>query len=241
MATKAEKAAAQALSMAMKELPAIVAATVAGSFVFTSKAVHLPLIAAGLVLVNETDVPVNEAGESATKATEAGIAKAAELAAAAGTVTAEAAAPAKLVIVLEDDVAMPEVVATKGGGVGRESIYPFKTMNVNQSFFVPATDKMPKPWESLASAIANAEKKFAVVKTIPLTNEDGSAKLDAEGKQEYKTVMKTTKSREKGKEGQEKQVPVTTKTRTFKALKSSEEYPKGSGITVDGARIWRTA
>lgn len=247
MATKQEKAAAAALAIAMKELPAIATATAAGSFVFTAKAIHLPLIAAGLVMVNETDVPVNDKGESATRATDAGLAKAAELAAAGGaTPGAEAAAPAKLVIVLEDDVKMPEVVATRGGGVGRESIYPFKTMNVNQSFFVPATEKMPKPWESLARAIANAEKKFAKVKTVQDFTVDGEGVkillFEADGTTpKLKTVMKTVKSREKGKEGQEKQVPEVEKTRTFKAFEVEEEYPKGSGVTVKGARIWRTA
>jgi hypothetical protein len=236
MATKAEKAAAQALAMAMKELPAIAAATAAGSFVFTSKAIHLPLIAAGLVVVNETDVPVNDKGESATRATEAGAAKAAELAAhpeELNTVVTEPAA--KLVITLNDNIAMPEVVASRGGGVGRESIYPFKTMNVNQSFFVPASEKMPKPWESLASAIANAEKKFAVVKTVPEVDGEGKPVFEADGvTPKLITVTKSVKSREKGKEGQIKNVPEVTKTRTFKAFQVEENG-------VKGARIWRTA
>jgi hypothetical protein len=240
MATKQEKAAAAALEIAIRSLPAIVAATVAGSFVFTSKVVHAPLVAAGLVMVNETDVPVNEAGESATKATDAGIAKAAELAS-AGTPAAEVAAPAKLVITLDTAIIpIPDKPASKqGGGVGRESIYPFKTMEVMQSFFVPATVDKPKPWETLASTVSNAEKAAAKVATVQAFTADEAGNktmlFEADGvTPKMITVMKTVKSREKGKEGQEVQRPELVKTKTF-TIREVEENG------VKGARVWRTA
>ena len=239
MATKQEKAAAAALEIATRSLAAIVAATVEGGFLFTSKAVHMPLAAAGLVIVNETEVPVNEAGESATKATDAGIAKAAEMAA-GNTPAAEAAAPAKLVITLDTNIIpIPEKpVSKQGGGVGRESIYPFKTMDVMQSFFVPATVDKPKPWEGLASTVSNAEKAASVVKTTQAFTETDGVKtmiFEADGvTPKMVTVMRTVKSREKETLGQEKQVPELVKTKTF-TIREVEENG------VKGARVWRTA
>lgn len=40
------------------------------------------------------------------------------------------------------------------------SVYPFETMNVGQSFFVPATEDKPNPAKSLASTVSSANKRF---------------------------------------------------------------------------------
>lgn len=244
MGKKEEKAKAKALEIAMKSLHAIVAATLSQTgFMYAGVTVYGPLFEAGYVETNKDMVNPDNANEIAVRATQSGIdvvngvnqTKLEEVKMSETTTTVtETAAPAKPVFVLQDNVAMPEVTATKRGGVGRESVYPFKEMQVNQSFFVAATAEKPEPWKTLQSTVANVEAKFAKVKTVQAKNEDGTPRFNADGTPDMVTVTKTVKSREKGKEGQEKTVPVTEKTKTFKIF----EVTEGG---VKGARIWRTA
>ncbi len=68
------------------------------------------------------------------------------------TTTAPAAASAFALI---DGAVLPEGRAPRAS-----SIYPFDTMNVGQSFFVPATEDKPNPAKSLASTVSSANKRF---------------------------------------------------------------------------------
>jgi hypothetical protein len=52
-----------------------------------------------------------------------------------------------------------ELPAGRGGR--NRSIYPFDSMAVGQSFFVPATTDKPNPAKSLASTVASANKRNA--------------------------------------------------------------------------------
>lgn len=52
-------------------------------------------------------------------------------------------------------------VLPEGRAPRSSSVYPFDTMNVGQSFFVPATDDKPNPAKSLASTISSANKRFS--------------------------------------------------------------------------------
>lgn len=52
-------------------------------------------------------------------------------------------------------------VLPEGRAPRSSSVYPFDTMNVGQSFFVPATEDKPNPTKSLASTISSANKRFS--------------------------------------------------------------------------------
>lgn len=69
-------------------------------------------------------------------------------AAVAADFAAPVAMPSSAKFDLEDNIAFPTRRAGPNGG---ESAYPFKHMAIGQSFFVPATDRMEKPWLTLTS------------------------------------------------------------------------------------------
>lgn len=58
---------------------------------------------------------------------------------------------------LDDAVAMPPK-ATRGRLAG-QSVYPFHTMGVGQSFFIPETSDRKAPWKGMASTVNNANKR----------------------------------------------------------------------------------
>lgn len=150
MARKNTKAKAPALDMA-----AIVKATQAGSFVYTSSEAHSKALEDGLVEVNPS--MANDAGEFATRATQKGIDSMSQNEN-TGTAAKASAAP-KSQFTIEDNVPLAPVV---GRGRGGES-YPFGQLEVGQSFFVPATDEKPNPAKSLASTVSSATKRYAEV------------------------------------------------------------------------------
>jgi hypothetical protein len=79
---------------------------------------------------------------------------------AAATTTTEAL-KAKTLFVVETGVVLP---AIKRGGI-KESVYPFNVMEVNQSFFIPASAEHPNPAKTLASTVASATRRHAIVDT----------------------------------------------------------------------------
>lgn len=129
-------------------------------FVYTSAAIHTPLIEAGLVEVNPT--MSNEAGELATRATEKGIATVSkndtqETAAVAAAATAPAAKSSGFVI--EANIPVPSI-----SGRGRTgTTYPFDKMDVGQSFFVANDESKPNAAKSLASTVSSATARYAEV------------------------------------------------------------------------------
>ena len=194
---------------------AVVKATQAGSFCYTSADVHAPLIEKGFVEINPA--MVDEAGNIATRATEAGIVAlrpVAEESEPAQTQTpavvaetpkektvSEAKTPAfvkaRPVFKIEDDVAIPD---SRQGGRAGES-YPFGQLNVGQSFFVPADEKRPNPVKDFASTVSSATARYAV------PHPEGATRVNRKGVT----------------------VPVMVETRKFIIR------------AVDGgARVWRT-
>lgn len=90
----------------------------------------------------------------------------AALAATVGTVAPEAPAAAyPFKYQLEDGIPLPSrKVAVKG-----ETAYPYAVMGVNQSFFVPVSEHMTKPWQTLTSMSSRISrelhpKKFTTAK-----------------------------------------------------------------------------
>src|SRR5580692_2366690 len=108
---------------------------------------------------------------------------------------------------------------TKRGGKKTEE-YPFSKMAVGQSFFVAATAGYPKPWETFASTVSSATRRFSV----EATNPDGTVK---------------TKANRKGV-----QVPelVATKKFTLRQVTAGQTYQGSTFVEVaDGARVFRIA
>lgn len=191
-------------------LAEIVAAGANG--LFTPAAVHGPLVEAGLVEINPA--MVNEAGEIATRATQAGIEALGNGETIGNNATSEATSETsataatgktekvKTMFQIEDNVPVP-AISGRGRGV---KVYPFDQLAVGQSFFVANDESKPNAAKSLASTVCSATARYAV------PAEDGSTKTNKKGEV----------------------VPVMVKTRKF-VVRSAEEDG------VKGARVWRTA
>ncbi len=133
---------------------------------YTSPAVHGPLVEAGMVEINPA--MTNEAGEIATRATQKGIES---MNTPTNTAPATVAAAAPSSFAIEDGIAMPTASGRGRGG----NVYPFDALNVGQSFFVPNTEDKPNAAKSLASTVSSATARFAV------PSEDGATKTNKKG------------------------------------------------------------
>ena len=194
MATKKPAAKKTAEIATVIGLAEIVAAGANG--LFTPAAVHGPLVEAGLVEINPA--MVNEAGEVATRATQAGIESLDSGAIVVDNATTEANSETaatgktekvKTMFQIENDVPVP-AISGRGRGV---KVYPFDQLEVGQSFFVEG-EKAIAP-----STISAATARYAV----PV--EDGSTKTNKAGES----------------------VPVMVKTRKFLGRKVEENGVKG--------------
>ena len=196
-----------ATAVAVIGLAEIVAAGANG--LFTPAAVHSPLVEAGLVEINPS--MLNEAGEIATRATQAGIESLDSGAIVVDNANSEANSAiaetgktekVKTMFQIEDNVPVP-AISGRGRGV---KVYPFDQLAVGQSFFVANDESKPNAAKSLASTVCSATARYAV------PAEDGSTKTNKKGEV----------------------VPVMVKTRKF-VVRSAEEDG------VKGARVWRTS
>ncbi len=207
MSTKKSGAKKTAETVAVIGLAEIVAAGANG--LFTPVAVHGPLVEAGLVEINPA--MVNEAGEIATRATQAGIESLDSGAIVVDKATTEANSAiaetgktekVKTMFQIEDNVPVP-AISGRGRGV---NVYPFAQLEVGQSFFVANSESKPNAAKSLASTVSSAAARYAV------PSEDGATKTNKKGEV----------------------VPVMVKTRKFVVRRAEEDG-------VKGARVWRTA
>ena len=207
MTTKKSAAKKTAEIATVISLAEIVAAGANG--LFTPAAVHGPLVEDGLVEINPA--MVNEAGEIATRATQAGIESLDSGAIVVGNANSEANSAiaetgktekVKTMFQIEDSIPVP-TISGRGRGV---KVYPFDQLEVGQSFFVANDESKPNAAKSLASTVCSATARYAV------PAEDGSTKTNKKGEV----------------------VPVMVKTRKF-VVRSAEEDG------VKGARVWRTA
>ena len=135
-------------------LETVIAATKAGSFVYTPAEFHVPLIASGDVEINSEIV--DEHGNIATRATSKHTESAQMTQTAAAT-----AAPAKPKFEIKTASELPTRTRTGGGNrAGRAPIYPFDALEVNQYFCVPNEgDKVAA--KSLASTVAAANVRYS--------------------------------------------------------------------------------
>ena len=202
MTTKksAAKKTAEIATVTVIGLAEIVAAGANG--LFTAVAVHGPLVEAGLVEINPA--MVNEAGEIATRATQAGIESLDNGETIGNNATSEATSATaetekvKTMFQIENDVPVPAISGRGRGG----NVYPFDRLEVGQSFFVPNSESKPNAAKSLASTVSGANARYAV------PAEDGSTKTNKKGEV----------------------VPVMVKTRNFVVRRAEENGVKGARV-----------
>lgn len=212
-------------------LAMIVAAGADG--MFTTAAVHQPLVDAGLVEVNPS--VTNDAGEVATRATQAGIDKVASDNSSAFSQSQGNGETnvAKTSFAIVGTVPVP---VGAGRGRAREAVYPFEQLEVGQSFFVPNSEDKPEVAKSLASTVSSATARFAV--------QDGD-KTEVVNVSEYQ--VGDDGKRVKGPEGKlvkigehQEERAVMVQTRKFIVRPVADGAPWGfTGIS--GAGVWRTA
>lgn len=211
---------------ALELLPHIVAATHSElGYMFTNFKLNGYLVQQGFVEVNAE--LANEAGDEATRATQAGI----DFVNANGTVIVETPAyvapavsevPATAVIQAEVPIKKEikkmafeieniPVEASKRGVGSRVAKYPFASLEVGQSFFIPGE-------KFSASTLSNAMKPY----DVPVTNEDGSPKMKTI------TVPRT---------GEKREIQCTQHVRIFTAVQAVREV---EGVAVNGYRVGRT-
>lgn len=148
----------------------VVEQTLEEKFMFTPEQLHKEWVAKGLVEVNSTDVPPDEYGCIATRATQAGI----------DFVNSENATPTSSAddFEIEDGIAMPS--RTSAGRKSAPEQYPFSKLGKGQSFLVRGVDM-----KAMRSHVAKANKAFTVI--VP-----GETKLNRKGAE-----VKATKAERK--------------------------------------------
>ncbi len=97
----------------------------------------------------------------------------------------------------------------------KDDLYPFATMEINQSFVIPTAPGMEDPYKFMSAKVGGFMRKTSV--------NDPSGKTKLNRKKEP--------------------VPVKVATRKFevRAVKQGDQYPDGFVEPVTGARIYRTA
>lgn len=207
----------------MQLLGEIVKATQADSFVHVAEAHYRPLVQAGYVEINDTIK--NDKGEVATRATQAGVEAFGAAQSAAGNTQAQTPASGPAVaastFTLTADVPLP--VSKRGGG-RQGTKYPFDTMEVGQSFFVPNTADKPNMAKSFASTASSATARTAVqngTKQVQDKDDEGNVKKDAQGN----PIMV--------------EVPNMVPQKRFEVRAVADGAPWGHA-GVAGAGVWRT-
>ena len=105
------------------------------------------------------------------------------------------------------------LIASKRGGKKTEE-YPFSKMEIGQSFVVPSTEAYPKPWETFASTVSSATRRFS--------KPDGTTKLNRKGE----TVPNL----------------IPTRRFTLRQIFAGQTYEGSTFVeSVNGARVFRTA
>lgn len=206
MATKKsagkKTAATAATAVVVIGLAEIVAAGANG--LFTPVAVHGPLVEAGLVEINPA--MTNEAGEIATRATQAGIESldnGAKVGNNATSETAEIGTTQKVKTMFQVKKGFSALnIKIEGRGRG-SNVYQFDQLEIDDYFFVPNSESKPNVAKSLASTVSSATARYAV------PSEDGATKVNKKGEV----------------------VPVMVETRKFVVRRGEEDGVRGAFVT----------
>lgn len=194
---KDKKTVAPALNMTL--LSAIAQANAAGQFIYVSQADGLPLVQhqPPLIDVNPAMVDPNDPAKFAAKVTDAGQAML-NAPQAQGN-----AAPVASQFGIIKGAVLPEAKKRFGGG-GAPTVYPFETMEIGDSFFVPVSEKHPDPLKTLGSTVSSINHKYSTetgetrTKKVAKRGDDKKPVLDADGnKVMVDTVVKLRKPERK--------------------------------------------
>lgn len=136
----------------------LLAAIAAGSVAYISQADGLPLLqnAPALIEVNTTVTDPSDPSKAAVRLTAEGQA----MVVAAANQPVQMAATTSPYAIIKNAALPASKRGNKGGGAPTQ--YPFETMEVGDTFFVPVSEKHPNPVKSLGSTVSSANAKFAV-------------------------------------------------------------------------------
>ena len=161
---------------------------------YVSQAVGEPLLKDKLIQVDTSKL--NDKNEAAAVLTEAG------KKALGSEAKAEASTPATQFAIITNAVPPASKRGNHLGG-GAPAKYPFASMEVGNSFFVPVSADLPDPVKTLGSTVSNANAKYAKptgeTKQVERTKrgEGNKAVLDANGNKVRETVTVEVKKQER--------------------------------------------
>ncbi len=214
-------------TMNLALLGAIAKATADGGYLYVSPAEGGEFVSVNppLIEVNKTMLDPNDASKAAARITDAGVKY---LAANSGA--APVAAAASPFAVITNAVLPASKRGNKGGGA--PTLYPFATLEIGQTFFVPVSEKHKDPVKQLGSTVSSQNAHYS------------------EPTGEKQTVMRTKRGpgnkAVKGPDGNNVKEEVTidvkkaTRKFTIRAVKGGEVYG-GWTAPADGASIGRIA
>lgn len=133
---------------------------------YVSQADGMPLVSHNPELIEVNTSQLDAAGNAAARLTDAGKQLlAASQGGEAVTITSADVGTLSLgkpspYALLSNAVLPPSKRGNKGGGA--PTVYPFETMEIGQSFFVPVSEKHPDPVKTLGSTVSSANMRFAV-------------------------------------------------------------------------------
>lgn len=216
-------AAKKKITLNLSLLAAIVAAGANGMFIAAADSAPLASHNPALVEVN-TEIK-DDAGNLATRATQAGIDFSAKNpAGAAAAPVADKPKPTFNIVVTE----LPEI--KRGHGGAATSIYPFDDLPAATkdasgkiaapSFFIEATEDRPEPAKALASTVSSATRRWAVQDSV----------------KPMKTVMRVPEGAAEGAAKVPTEIPNMNQTRQF-VIRAVEDgkawgFPGKSGAAV---------
>ena len=170
---------------------ALLSAIASGAVAYISRDDGFLLVQAGLVEVN-TDI-LDDSGNAAVRLTEKG--KAMINGGESVTITADdvgtLSVGSKYAVI--SDAVLP-ASKRKGGGGGAPVVYPFDSLEIGQSFFVPVSEKHKDPVKTLGSTVSSANMRYAEktgeTKTVIRTKRGpkNRAVLDENGEKVKQTV-----------------------------------------------------
>lgn len=204
-------------------LAMIAAASAANNIYYVTQADGVPLLQAGLIEVDETNL---QDGKAASRITVAGV-NYLNGGDTMNTATQSAASPYGV-------IKGAQLPPSKRGfglrGGGAPKLYPFETMEVGDSFFVEVSAKHPNPVKTLGSTVSSANLRYAetVGEKEVVRNKRGKKNklvLDAAGQPIPETVK----------------VPVHKYTRRFsiRPVEAGKQYGEWTAPAA-GALIART-
>lgn len=208
---------------ALALLEALKTATDGGSFLYISPNDDAnALLTGGLISVDQANINPQNAEQAAATITDAGRAVLAPKPASDPIVGSS--------FTLMSNIPLPEAKRGKGGGAGAPSKYPFDTMEIGNSFFVPVSADMPDPVKTMQSTVSSTNLRFSEetgqTKTVTRTKrgEGNKAVVGPDGKNVQETV----------------QVPVRKQVRKFaiRSIKAGQVLGTWTAPS-DGALIAR--